>query len=244
MHISGERVSHLDKSDTYQAPPNPEEDDKNKDDDYVLSRLFKNSGVHSALKHDVIMDGDGGADFALIDAEAERVAKEAVSRLRDSRRHCFRASEGIPTWTGNNGAQKKPRFGKSFKKTAKSTTSNTETLCAGDLLARMRERNRLLPNQARGNFFEGQDLFQPDGYQGFEPNVELLTDIRNFVAFQNSSADEGEATTSSLVEHFKEKLPSVKNPLFKALLNEICTFQKSSRSSSSNSVWRLKDEFR
>ena len=46
------------------------------------------------------MDGDGGADFALIDAEAERVAKEAVQRLRDSQRACFRARDGIPTFTG------------------------------------------------------------------------------------------------------------------------------------------------
>jgi hypothetical protein len=64
-------------------------------------RLFKKSGVHSALQHDIIMDGDGGADFALIDAEAERVAKEAVQRLRDSQRACFRARDGIPTFTGN-----------------------------------------------------------------------------------------------------------------------------------------------
>ena len=47
------------------------------------------------------MDGDGGADFALIDAEAERVAKEAVQRVRDSQKACFRARDGIPTFTGN-----------------------------------------------------------------------------------------------------------------------------------------------
>lgn len=93
-------MSHLDKTDEYKAPPNPEETEKGSGDDYVLSRLFKKSGVHSALKHDVIMNGDGGADFALIDAEAERVAKEAVQRLRDSQRACFRAHDGIPTWTG------------------------------------------------------------------------------------------------------------------------------------------------
>ena len=50
----------------------------------------------------------------------------------------------------------------------------------------------------RSNFYEGRDLFQPEGYQGFEPNVELLTDIRNFVAFQNSSAGDGEATTRAI----------------------------------------------
>jgi len=189
------------------------------------------------------MDGDGGADFALIDAEAERVAKEAVQRLRDSQRACFRAHDGIPTWTGSNGLQKKARFGKSFKKSSKPSPPGGEAISANDLLQRMRERNRLMPAQARSNFYEGRDLFQPEGYQGFEPNVELLTDIRNFLAFQNSSAGDGEATTRAIVEHFKEKLPPVKNPLFKALLNEICTFQKHSSASQCN-VWRLKDEFR
>ncbi len=242
--FEGEKVPHLDKSDSYQPREpqknNPQPQDSN---DYVLSKLFKKSGVHSALKHDVIMD-QGGADFALIDAEAERVAKEAVQRLRESKRSCFRASDGIPTFTGNNGFQK--RFGKSFlKKNLKKNggqKAKADILSAKDLLSRMRERNRLLPNQARSNFFEGQDLFHPDGsLQGFEPNLELLTDIRNFVAFQNESAGDGEATTQALVEHFKEKLPPVKNPLFKALLNEICTFE---RKSGQNGVWRLKEDFR
>ena len=101
----------------------------------------------------------------------------------------------------------------------------------------------------RSNFYEGRDLFQPESYQGFEPNVELLTDIRNFLAFQNSSAGDGEGTTAAIVEHFKEKLPPSKTPLFKALLTEICTFQKPfnlphNSNSSQKGVWRLKDEFR
>ena len=56
-------------------------------------------------------------------------------------------------------------------------------------------------------------------------------------------------TTAAIVEHFKEKLPPSKTPLFKALLNEICTFQKPfnlphNSNSSQKGVWRLKDEFR
>lgn len=129
---------------------------------------------------------------------------------------------------------KKPRFGKSVKKKGETPTS----LNANDLLQRMRERNRLMPN---GITYEGRDLFHPDNYGGFEPNVELLADIRNFVAFQNSSASDGEATTQALVDKFKDKLPPVKNPLFKALLNEICTFVKRDHQSG---IWRLKQEFK
>ena len=46
------------------------------------------------------------------------------------------------------------------------------------------------------------------------------------------------ASTNAIVDYFKEKLPPINNPLFKALLNEICSFDKS------NKIWRLKEEFR
>lgn len=156
------------------------------------------------------------------------------------RRECFRATEGIPTWTGSNGFRtKKPRFGKIPKK--QTSKPSNETLTAKDLLERVKERNRLMPGQNRSQFYEGQDLFQPDNaVHGFESNVELLTDVRNFIAFQNSSACDGEATTQALVKYFKDKLPPVKNPLFKALLNEICSFHKKGE----HGVWRLKEEFR
>ena len=235
--FEGERVSHLDKTDVFKQT---KKNDDEREDNYVLSKLFKKSGVHSALKHDMIMDGDGNADFALIDAEAERVAKEAVQRLRESRRQCFRASEGIPTWTGAHGAQRRPRFGQKVKK-KEVAKIDQQSMSAKELLTRMKERNRLLPNQGRSNFYEGQDLFQPDAYQGFESNVDLLADIRNFIAFQNDSAGNGESTTEALVIHFKDKLPPVKNPLFKALLNEICDYSKNS---TAKGIWRLKQDFR
>ena len=138
--------------------------------------------------------------------------------------------------------KKKPRFGKIPKKTStQSPMVPVETLTAKDLLQRMKERNRLITTPSSDTSgYEGQDLFHPDGHQGFETNVDLLTDIRNFIAFQNSSAGEGESTSKALVEYFKEKLPPVKNPLFKALLNEICSYHKGTN----HGIWRLKDEYR
>lgn len=75
-------------------------------DDYVLQRLFKKSGVHSALKHDVVMDSTK-ADYILIEAEADRVAKQAANSLKQARSAANRALSGIPTWTGNSGGANK-----------------------------------------------------------------------------------------------------------------------------------------
>ncbi|KAF0300288.1 DNA excision repair protein ERCC-6 [Amphibalanus amphitrite] len=82
-------------------------------DDYVLTKLFKKSGVHSAVRHDVI-ESHGTHDGAVLEAEAAKVAKEAVAALRASRREVRAAGIGTPTWTGQSGRAgipTKPRFG-------------------------------------------------------------------------------------------------------------------------------------
>lgn len=60
------------------------------------------TGLHSALHHDKIMMCSD-PDYALVESEAERVAKEAALALKRSRSQCFRANTGIPTWTGQSG---------------------------------------------------------------------------------------------------------------------------------------------
>ena len=49
-----------------------------------LQLQFMFSGVHSAMKHTTIMESSV-ADYALVEAEANRVAKEAVRNIRLSR---------------------------------------------------------------------------------------------------------------------------------------------------------------
>ena len=252
--FEGHRISHLVKSDVFKgndksSDANEKEKEKEENehqDQYVLSKLFKKSGVHSAVKHDMIVEG-GGADFALIEGEAERVAKDAVNKLRESRRMCFRAESGLPTWTGNNGVLAKPkkRFGKKEKTKANAgndpTNQRKEKITAKELLHRMRKRNGLsISDESSSRDGSGGDssLFQPDS---MNENVDLLTDIRNFIAFQSESTIDGEASTDDLVKKFRDKLPPRQNPLFKALLNEICIMYRDSKG---NGVWRLKPEFR
>lgn len=64
-------------------------------------------GVHSVMKHDAIMDG-ASPDFVLVEAEANRVAQDALKALRLSRQRCLGALSGIPTWTGHRGSSGAP----------------------------------------------------------------------------------------------------------------------------------------
>ena len=55
------------------------------------------------MKHDKIMES-ARPDYAIVEAEAEKVAQEAVAALRRSRHSCSSALSGQPTWTGQHGA--------------------------------------------------------------------------------------------------------------------------------------------
>ena len=263
--FEGHRVSHLVKSDEFRGnrdstaleTEGANGEEAQKQDYYVLSKLFRKSGVHSAVKHDMIVEGQG-ADFALIEGEAEKAANDAVNKLRESRRLCFRAEAGLPTWTGNNGvvanrqnsSKKQPRFGKKSKLSSDNTSNGanqssnqnkvSDRITAQELLYRMRRRNGMISSNesSMDQFSDDTALFQPDSVN---ENVDLLADIRNFIAFQSDSLVDGEATTDQLVKKFKDKLPPRRNPLFKALLNEICSMH---RDSNGQGVWRLKPEFR
>ncbi|XP_062375805.1 LOW QUALITY PROTEIN: DNA excision repair protein ERCC-6 [Sardina pilchardus] len=85
--FEGERVPHLVKKRTFHGQ-NEEQDDGNqqRNDDYVLAKLFKKTGIHSVMKHDSIMEASN-PDFVLVEAEADRVAKDALRALKVSRQH-------------------------------------------------------------------------------------------------------------------------------------------------------------
>uniref|UniRef100_A0A493TYK8 ERCC excision repair 6, chromatin remodeling factor n=1 Tax=Anas platyrhynchos platyrhynchos TaxID=8840 RepID=A0A493TYK8_ANAPP len=114
--FEGERIPHLVKQKRYRKEDSEEkEEDPKKNDDYVLEKLFKKSGVHSVMKHDAIIEASN-ADYVLVEAEANRVAQDALRALKVSRQRCLGAASGVPTWTGTSGlsgapAGTKSRFG-------------------------------------------------------------------------------------------------------------------------------------
>ncbi|XP_046989241.1 DNA excision repair protein ERCC-6-like isoform X2 [Schistocerca americana] len=264
--FEGERVPHLvGQGETKPSTPSDEEDTHAQQDDYVLKQLFKKSGLQTALHHDRIMEGSE-ADYSLVEGEAQRVAKEAVKALKESRQQCFNAGLGMPTWTGQHGVirvpGKKPclQFGKK-KKSAEMSSSPASTskagleskpsnaftgklksgqgnMSSGELLARIRARNRLL-TPANDSQEEGQQQIVQPTTSSDDPNVELLTDIRNFIAY--GAAVNGRASTQEIVDRFKDRLPPGSSPLFKFLLQEISEFH---RTQSGEGVWKLRAEFK
>lgn len=54
------------------------------------------------MKHDAIMEASN-PDYVLVEAEATRVAQDALRALKISRQRCLGAASGVPTWTGNSG---------------------------------------------------------------------------------------------------------------------------------------------
>ncbi|XP_054718613.1 DNA excision repair protein ERCC-6-like [Uloborus diversus] len=260
--VDGEKIDFVVKTDTYK-PPQDESELNATQDDYVLSKLFKTSGVHTALKHDAIVDASS-ADYMIVEGEANRVAKEAVKVLKESRRFCARAAEGIPTWTGQNGGkrllfgQKKSRpvsAASNSSPNSKASSSsasqgkkkeffsgkkpkNTD-LSSSDVLSAIKKRSVVFGTDMQSDSDEESSTHTPTNTCASPKSVELLDEIRNFIAFQ--CAVDGEATTSEILAHFRERVPASQSPVFKSLLNNICDFH---RTSDGRGVWKLKEDLR
>ena len=70
-------------------------------------------GIDTAMQHDTIMSS-GDPDYAIVEAEATRIAKSAARALKDSRQRCLgtgttTATWGQPTWTGLHGTMGAPK---------------------------------------------------------------------------------------------------------------------------------------
>ncbi|KAB7505761.1 DNA excision repair protein ERCC-6 [Armadillidium nasatum] len=91
--FEGERIENLIKKRKFKYSSDEKEEELNKaQDDFVLQKLFKRSGVHTALSHDIILNADD-PDYLLLESEAERVAKEALKQVRMSRTRCLQTRQ-------------------------------------------------------------------------------------------------------------------------------------------------------
>jgi DNA excision repair protein ERCC-6 len=176
--------------------------------------------------------------FATLEGEAEKLAQNAIEALRRSRTFY----EGVSRYGSNTDSRfaakstpEKPRFGKKNAKLLPSKTAEADASSSA-ILAKAEERNKF------NNLF-GRETSNGDG--GDPPDMpdvpeelkDLVDDVRTFLAF--GARESGRASTKEIIEKFRDRLPSKKSPVFKALLNKLCDFHKSN----GEGTWTLKREF-
>ena len=111
------------------------------------------------------------------------------------------------------------------------SVSTATSMSSEELLTKMRLRNET----------GLVDVAEEECVTVMEPGpeyMELITDIRNVVAFGGST--DGQATTQELLDQFASRLPAGDSARFRAMLRQICHFDRCS----GIGVWRLKPEFR
>ena len=112
-------------------------------------------------------------------------------------------------------------------KTSKADGGGGSVMTSDQLLSRMRARNSL-------NLGEGS----AGSSEGMTPNIELITDMRNYLAF--TAHVSGQATTQEIIDHFKPRVPQQTAATFRAMLRQVCDFTKTT----GVGIWVLKPEYR
>lgn len=234
----------------------------------ILKSLFDANGIHSAMNHDVIMNAHDGEKMRL-EEQASQVAQRAAEALRQSRMLRSRDSISVPTWTGKSGTAGAPssvrqKFGstvnsqliKSSDSSSSNKTSNLKGIAAGtsagkalssaELLARIRGNQERAVGAGLDQQFgfassSGTSAMSensgaskpPQTLSSVQPEI-LIRQICTFIQRRGGSSD-----SSSIVQHFKDRIPSKDLPLFKNLLKEIASL----REDANGKQWVLKPEY-
>lgn len=218
------------------------------------------------MNHDMIMNAHDEEKMKL-DEQASRVAQRAAEALRQSRMLRSRDSVSVPTWTGKSGMAGAPssvrgKFGSTVNSQLINNTKRSDevsnngtngvagasagkALSSAELLARIRGKEEkaveagiehqfgLASSSNRAKSVDVGPSRSSHNLGGVQPEV-LIRQICTFI--QQSG---GSTSSSSIVQHFKDRIPSRDLPLFKNLLKEIAKLEKTPN----GSVWVLKPEF-
>ncbi|CAM8980702.1 unnamed protein product [Rhodiola kirilowii] len=220
----------------------------------ILKSLFDANGIHSAMNHDAIMNANGEEKMRL-EEEASQVARRAAEALRQSRMLRSQESVSVPTWTGKSGAAGAPssfrqKFGSTvvtrvtYSKTSEESseqygvaagTSAGKALSSAELLAKIRSTQEQAINDGIRGPLTSINFTSTSRSSLNSSSMQPEIVIRQICTFIQQKGG-GRASSSDIVDHFKDRIPGKDLPLFKSLLKEIATLVKDS----SGSSWILK----
>lgn len=248
IKLNGNYVPNLEK---VRKPKLPNEDEQEevykKTDDYVLSKLFKSkkknggkSAIHIAVQHDKIEESSE-QDFALVEAEAERVANEAVKRLKESRKYCKPAETGVPNLFGI-------KFGSKMKIPIKQSEENEKKennlIGSRSLLDRIKLRNQnIRPDEKKPELPKASQDESPeiklDSIDPIERTVNMSKMIQIYLTQHVNTFNK--ASSQQIAEYFKDKLSKEDSVKFKSILRQICDLRRDLKTNIG--YWNLKDEY-
>ncbi|KAK4408156.1 protein CHROMATIN REMODELING 8 [Sesamum angolense] len=207
-------------------------DKKADEETSILQSLFDAHGIHSAVNHDAIMNAHD-EDKIKLEEHASRVAQRAAEALRQSRILRSQESITVPTWTGKSGAAEEvPNNETSRLNSFAAGASSGKALSSAELLARIKgNQQRAVSDGLEHQFVLGASLTggersavnghsKSSSSSGVQPEL-LIRQICTFIQRRG-----GSTSSASIVDHFKERIPSKDLPLFKNLLKEIATLEK------------------
>lgn len=215
------------------------------------------------MNHDAIMNANDEEKMRL-DEQASQVAQRAAEALRQSRMLRSRESISVPTWTGKSGVAGAPlsgkrKFGSTVNHQLASSSKSSEqapsssrngfsvgvssgkALSSAELLARIKGNEASAVSVGLEHQFDTRTPYrerQPgpskiSNSSGVQPEV-LIHQICTFIQQKG-----GRTSSVIIVDHFRSRIPPKDLPLFKNLLKEIATLEKTSE----GSHWVLKQDY-
>lgn len=218
-------INGVSKLDNFAGEQQEEDTSKgNKDDSRIMEGIFANSGVHSTLKHDDIIDSSK-QEISIIEKEANRVAADAADALRRSRKLTRKNNVGTPTWTGKFGLAGK--FGPKPSKRKIAAKDNSKMLSSTSILSELKQKS------------EGRS--KPDAVFGAKKATdktldrqETLDKLINFLQAQPAHF----STSNQILTGVQLKQADEKDViLVRSMLREIAIWDGTRKG------WALKDEY-
>ncbi|KAG2733797.1 hypothetical protein G9P44_003322 [Scheffersomyces stipitis] len=220
-------ITGVSKLDKFQGDEEEEEvSGESRDENRIMEGIFANSGVHSALKHDEIINSSN-QEMSLVEKEASKVANEAASALKRSRKLARRNEIGTPTWTGKFGLA--GRFGQK-KKTVSgriNKSSGSGVLSSESILGELKQKKAVRASvfTKKSNSSENNEA------------VDKKATIEKLVTFLQSRPDSF-GTSSVILKNAGVAMKDENDMiLIRSMLREIAVWD------SGRSGWKLKKEF-
>ena len=200
----------------------------------VMEGIFARAGVHSALEHDQIINGQRkvAPDPRIIEAEAKKVAAEAAKELKKAGELARNVPVGTPTWTGQYGSVGRPEQQPVQRGLGRGRGGPASSSILANLQNRQASNAAL--NSSRSSTMGSRDS---RGSTPVPRGTDFMKMIRDYLVTHG-----GAVHTQMLIDHFNRFCTNPQTTMeFKEMLKEIATLEKGSRG---RGKWVLKEEYR